>query len=73
MNAYPDTIPLVEIASILIANYGSSPSYDRLYKAVLGGCIRATRPGRSYHVDRAEIPAIAQHFRLSTVDAGSRS
>jgi len=61
-----DPISLAEIAPYLMATYGMSPTYDRIYKAVLSGRIRTTRQGRAYYVARSEISVIAQLFRIDT-------
>jgi|GEM_PF-3940410 len=63
------TIPLTDIAPALMATYGNSPTYERIYKAVLSGRIRTIRQGRAYHIDPSEIPAIAHLFRIGTPQA----
>jgi hypothetical protein len=60
------TIPLPQLAARLMQDYGRSPSYIRLHRAVVSGQVPGVeRAIAGWHVPVAALPVIADLFQLA--------
>jgi hypothetical protein len=56
---------LISLREKLQQKYGRSPSYGQLWLAAANGKIPARRVGRTWDVDDADLPVVAEHFGLT--------
>jgi hypothetical protein len=57
---------LVTLRLQLQERYGNAPSYAKLWSCAVNGKIPAYRIGRSWTVDEADVPRVAEFFGLTT-------
>jgi hypothetical protein len=57
---------LVTLRLKLQERYGRAPSYAKLWSCAVNGKIPAYRVGRSWNVDDADVPRVAEYFGLTT-------
>jgi hypothetical protein len=55
---------LVTLRLQLQERYGNAPSYAKLWSCAVNGKIPARRVGRSWTVDDADVPLVAEFFGL---------
>jgi hypothetical protein len=56
---------LIALREKLHQKYGRSPSYGQLWLAAANGKIPARRVGRTWNVDDADEPCVAEYFGLT--------
>jgi hypothetical protein len=65
-NRSSESIPLPQLAARLIQNYGRSPSYSQLHKAVVSGQVPGVeRVLAGWRVPVAALPTLADLFQLA--------
>jgi hypothetical protein len=57
---------LIAVREKLEHKYGRSPSYAQIWTAAANGRIPARRIGRTWEVDDADLPIVAEFFGLTT-------
>jgi hypothetical protein len=62
----PERRDLIAVLEKLKKRYGAAPSYGRLWLAAANGRIPARRVGRTWEVDDADLPIVAEFFGLTT-------
>jgi hypothetical protein len=58
---------LIATRQKLQQTYGQAPTYSQLWVAVANGKVPARRIGRTWEVDDADLPVVAEHFGLIPV------
>ena len=69
MNNTDRLIPLSSLARELIALTGRSPSYQVLYRELVGGRVPAHKIGDRWHILRTDLPVIADALGLTASEA----
>lgn len=65
-NRSAESIPLPQLAARLIQDYGRSPSYSQLHKAVVSGQVPGVeRAVAGWRVPVAALPTLADLFQLA--------
>ena len=59
-------IPLSGLGQALLTAYGQGASHGRVYRAITGGAVQATRTNTGWVMPRAELPKLAAHLRIPT-------
>jgi len=57
---------LVSVVGKLQKKHGRSPTYSQLWLAAANVRIPAKREGRTWQVDDADLPVVAEYFGLTT-------
>jgi hypothetical protein len=60
----PEWLPLADAMRALAETYGKTPGYNAVWRAAIAQRFPTSRLGRSYFVDRADLPKMAAHFNL---------
>jgi hypothetical protein len=61
----PERRDLIAVLEKLKKKHGRAPSYGQLWLAAANGKIPARRVGRTWDVDDADLPVVAEHFGLT--------
>jgi len=65
-NRTANSIPLPQLAARLVQDYGRSPSYQQLHKAIVSGQVPGVeRVLAGWRVPVAALPAVADLFQLA--------
>ncbi len=66
MNLKSENIPMVAIGQALRAAYGQGATHTRIYRAVVGGLVPATRETAGWTVPRSALPELARCLGIDT-------
>ena len=59
-------LTLYEAVAELRALHGTAPTYHRLWLGIVNGRVRGHRCGREWRIRRADLPAVADAFGLTS-------